>query len=116
MKKSLLLFLLSALPLMAQTDRATITGTVTDPSGRRVVGASFVITSNSTGLDRETKTNEAGIFTLTSLNTGNYTVKIEAAGFAAYHLDDLTLNVGQTRTVDAKLSVETSSTQVDVVD
>jgi hypothetical protein len=39
MRKLLLLFLLSTLPLMAQTDRATITGTVTDPSGRRDAGA-----------------------------------------------------------------------------
>jgi hypothetical protein len=116
MKKFLLLFLLSALPLMAQTDRATITGTVTDPSGRRVVGALFVITSNNTGVARETKTNDAGIFTLASLNTGSYNVRIEAAGFSAYHLDELTLDVGQTKNLDAKLSVEGGSTQVDVAD
>jgi hypothetical protein len=60
---------------MAQTDQATITGTVTDPSGRRDAGASFVITSNDTGAARETKTNDAGIFTLTSLNTGNYNAR-----------------------------------------
>lgn len=116
MKKVLLLFLLSALPLMAQTDRATITGTVTDPSGRRVVGASLVITSNNTGVTRETKTNDAGIFTLTSLNTGSYRISIEAAGFSKYHLDDLSLDVGQTRNLDAKLSVEGGSTQIDVID
>ena len=116
MKKVLLLILLSVLPLMAQTDRATITGTVTDPSGRRVVGASLVITSNNTGVARETKTNDAGIFTLTSLNTGSYRISIEAAGFSKYHLDDLTLDVGQTKNLDARLSVEGGSTQIDVAD
>ena len=116
MNKLLLMLILSAFPLIAQTDRATISGTVTDPSGRRVVGATLDIISNSTGVARETKTNDAGIFTVTSLNTGSYTVRIDAAGFAAYRLDDLDLNVGQTRNIDAKLSVQGSSTRVDVVD
>lgn len=47
MKKLLVLFLLSTVPLTAQTDRATITGTVTDPSGRRVVDADFEIISKT---------------------------------------------------------------------
>lgn len=114
MKKLLFLFLLSALPVMAQTDRATIRGTVTDPSSRRVVGALFVITSNNTGISRETKTNDAGVFTLTSLNTGSYKVSINAPGFSVYRIDDLTLDVGQTKTMDAQLSIEGGTTRVEV--
>lgn len=114
MKKLLFLFLLSALPVMAQTDRATIRGTVTDPSSRRVVGALFVITSNNTGISRETKTNDAGVFTLTSLNTGSYKVSINARGFSVYRIDDLTLDVGQTKTMDAQLSIEGGTTRVEV--
>ena len=116
MKKLLVLFLLSALPLMAQTDRATITGTVTDPSGRRVVDANFEIISNDTGLARQAKTNEAGVYTLTSLNTGAYTVNIKAPGFTTFRVDALTLDVGQTRTLDAKLTVEGTITRIDVTD
>jgi uncharacterized phosphosugar-binding protein len=92
--------------MMAQTDRSTIRGTVTDPSGGRVVGALFVITSNKTGTSRETKTNEAGVFALTSLNTGSYKVSINAAGFSVYRVEDLTLDVGQAKTLDAQLSIE----------
>jgi hypothetical protein len=114
MKKLLLLFLLSVLPLMAQTDRATIRGAVTDPSGRRVVGALFIITSNNTGISREAKTNEAGVFALTSLNTGSYKVSISAAGFSIYRIEDLTLDVGQTKTLDAQLSIEGGTTRVEV--
>jgi hypothetical protein len=116
MKKLLFLFLLSVLPLMAQTDRASMTGTVTDPSGRRVVGANLVITSDSTGLARPAKTNEAGVYTLSSLITGTYTVSIQAEGFAPFVVEDVTLDVGQTRTLDAKLSVEGAVTQVEVSD
>jgi hypothetical protein len=107
---------MSALPLVGQTDRATITGAVTDPSGRRVAGADFEIVSKITGLARQTKTNEAGIYTLTSLNTGAYTVVIEAPGFTAFRVEDLTLDVGQTRTLDVKLSIEGGTTQIDVTD
>ena len=116
MKKLLFLFLLSVLPLMAQTDRATMTGTVTDPSGRRVVGANLIVTSDSTGLARPTKTNEAGVYTLSSLITGTYTVSIQAEGFAPFVVEDVTLDVGQTRTLDAKLSVAGAVTQVEVSD
>src|ERR1700753_172284 len=116
MKKLLVFFLLSVLPLMAQTDRATVTGTVTDASGSRVVGAHLVITSDTTGLNRLTKTNEAGVYTVSSLDTGSYTVSIEAQGFAPFVVNKLTLDVGQTRTVDAKLSVAGATTEIEVTD
>src|SRR5882757_1692287 len=73
-KLPLLLLLLSATSLIAQTDRGTVTGTVTDPSGRRVMGASVMIKSLATGLERPAKTNEAGVYTATSLSTGDYQV------------------------------------------
>jgi hypothetical protein len=116
MKKLLILFLLSVMPLVAQTDRATVTGTVTDPSGRRVAGANLVITSDSTGLERLTKTNEAGVYTVSSLDTGSYKVTVEASGFAQFLVEGLTLDVGQTRTLDAKLVVAGEVTSVEVVD
>jgi len=112
--KRLLLFLLLVLPLMAQTDRATITGTITDPTGRRVPGATLVITSETTGLERATKSNEAGVYTLSSLDTGSYRVNVQARGFAPYSVESLTLDVGQTRTLDAKLTVEGNTTLIEV--
>jgi hypothetical protein len=111
MKKLFLLFLLSVMPLIAQTDRASMTGTVTDPSGRRVAGA-----SDTTGLERLTKTNEAGVYTVSSLDTGSYKVTVEAPGFAEFLVEGLTLDVGQIRTLDAKLSVAGEVTQIEVVD
>jgi Carboxypeptidase regulatory-like domain len=116
MKKLFILFLLSVMPLMAQTDRATVTGTVTDPSGRRVVGANLVITSDITGLERLTKTNEAGVYTVSSLDTGSYNVTIDAQGFSPFRVKGLTLDVGQTRTLDARLDVAGEVTQVEVND
>ncbi|QHN02596.1 TonB-dependent receptor [Granulicella sp. WH15] len=116
MKKLFLLFLLSVLPALAQTDRASLTGSVTDPSGRRVVGAHLVITSENTDTQRLTDTNQAGAYTVSSLATGAYTVAINAPGFSPYVLEGVTLDVGQTRTLDAKLAIEGTSTQVEVLD
>jgi hypothetical protein len=101
--------------MVAQTDRATITGTVVDPAGRRVVGARIDVTSGSTGLVRHTLTNEAGIYTFTSLNTGVYGVSIQAAGFAMYRDDAITLDVGQTLTLDAELALPGTTEQVEVI-
>jgi len=111
---TLLLLLLPVLRLSAQTDRATLTGAITDASGARVAGAKIVLTSANTETRREAVTNKAGLYTLTSLSTGIYTVEVEAGGFAKYQVDDLTLDVGQTRTLDMKLAVAGESTQIDV--
>jgi Carboxypeptidase regulatory-like domain len=116
MKRLFLFLLFSTLPLIAQTDRGTITGTVTDPSGRRVVGANVVLRSSATGVERLSKTNDAGVYTVTSLSTGTYQVTIEAGGFSRFQFDDVTLDVGQTRTMDATLSVAGNTTQIEVAD
>ncbi len=115
MKKLVLLTLLfSALPLFAQTDRATLTGTVTDTAGRRIAGADLVVRSAATGLARATKTDGAGVYTVTSLSTGDYDLTIDAVGFTRERIDAISLDVGQTRTVDAKLTVAGGVTQVEV--
>ncbi|MBT9330614.1 TonB-dependent receptor [Paracidobacterium acidisoli] len=114
MKRLLLFLLLASLPVMAQTDRGTITGTVTDPSGRRVVNADVLIRSNATGVETPVKTNNAGVYTATSLSTGDYDVSVEADGFASLRFEHVGLDVGQVRTLDAKLSVTGGSVQVNV--
>lgn len=116
MKKFLLLFLFAVVPIMAQTDRGTITGVVTDSSGGRVVGAKIAIRSNSTDLERITKTNGSGAYTVASLSTSTYQIKIEAPGFSEPLLKNLTLDVGQTRSMDATLSVSGGTTQIEVTD
>ena len=63
-----------ALPMLAQTDRATMTGTVTDTTGARVPSVDITITSKSTGIVRHTTSNSEGLFAVSSLTTGTYTV------------------------------------------
>jgi len=68
----------------AQSDNASISGIVKDPSGGAVPSAKVLITNEGNGFDRETTTNESGFFTVTNLPPGLYTVKVEHAGFKTY--------------------------------
>jgi hypothetical protein len=89
----------------AQVDRATLGGTVTDPSGAVVPGAKVEVTSPDTGLRREAKTGNAGNYALTGLPIGNYTVLISAQGFKTVSVKDVRLGVGDNRTLDVALEV-----------
>ncbi len=78
MKKLWILLLCSVLPLFAQTDRATLTGTV-KASGARVASVD-VIMNLATGTESHTRTNGEGVYTLSSLATGSYKVNSSSPG------------------------------------
>jgi len=106
--------LLSAVTLKAQTDRGTITGTIRDQQGRVIVGARLTVRSLATGVEHKTVTEGAGIYVVTALATGLYQVTVESDGFTRQQFNDVNLDVGQTRTLDAKLTVAGGVTQVEV--
>lgn len=101
-------------PLTAQTDRASITGTITDTSGARVPDVQIKVKAIRMGLETKTKTNGAGVFTISALPVGEYTAEIEANGFEKVHFNAITLNVGQTVTLDLHLKVASVTSEVDV--
>jgi hypothetical protein len=111
----LLLLLVSGWHLYAQTDHATLTGTITDPGGSRVSNATLSITSDDTGAERVTKTNGSGVYTLSALPVGYYTGTLSAAGFETIQIQQFQLNVGQTRTLDLQMKVANVSTEVEVL-
>ncbi|MBY0507112.1 MAG: TonB-dependent receptor [Bryobacteraceae bacterium] len=108
-----LLFLCTT-SLLAQVDRATLTGSVTDSSNSAIAGAKVTIAASATGLKRETLTNAAGIYNLSGLTVGSYTVTVEKTGFNDAKVDELVLTVGQNRTLDVKLSVGNVNATVEV--
>jgi hypothetical protein len=108
--------LLSAVtPLLAQTDRANLTGTVTDPSGAIVAGASVTAVATGTAVNRITETNSKGVYFLSALPIGAYMVTIKHPGFRTAQFDEVTLSVGQTLTQDARLDVAVADTSVEVL-
>jgi len=110
----LVIALLIAPSLMAQSlTSGDITGTVTDPSGAVVTGATVTLKNSSNGQTRNTTTNSSGAYRFSLLPPGNYTVSATAASFT--RAETMTsINVGQTVITDIKLSVGSSATTVEV--
>jgi hypothetical protein len=105
--------LASATVADAQVDRATLSGTVTDPSGAAIAEVTVTVTGES-GLTFTTHTNAAGQYTVPSLPVGTYTAKFEMSGFKTLVRDKLTLEVSQTLRLDAELQVGQLSETVSV--
>lgn len=99
----------------SQNITAVLTGTVTDPSGAVVPGASVTLHNNATNTDVITvKTDSNGVYTATELPLGTYTVTVTANGFKKYVASEVILNVGQHRTLNIKLELGQVSEQVTV--
>ena len=101
--------------LWAQSERATLTGTVVDPTGSVIVGVEISVSSEATNLSVTTTTNESGRFILTSLKPGQYRVSASAPGFKQYVNTGLTLQVNQIARLDIALDVGAQSETITVV-
>jgi len=109
-----LLLLFSMLPVAAQTDRANLTGVVMDESHAVIPLAKIGLHSVATGIEYSASTNAAGVYTFTGLLVGQYTATIGATGFESLQIQAFTLEVGQTRTLNATLHLGTVSANVTV--
>ena len=93
---------------------ATITGTLTDPSGAFVPGAAVTIRNADTAIERRIDTNDAGVYSAPFLPPGHYEVSAGKSGFASVLRKDLVLQVGQTLTVNFSMTVQANQTEVTV--
>src|SRR6185436_551394 len=107
------LVVLFALPACSQSNYASLSGTVFDPQQKLLAGCSVQLTSENTGASRSAVTNELGSFQITGLLPGEYKVSVEASGFATL-TQKITLEVGQSMTLDLSLKVASLNTVVDV--
>jgi hypothetical protein len=98
----------------AQSTFATITGTVTDPNGAIVNGATIEVTNNRTGYVYTVSSNEEGVYTIANLLDGVYTLKVRARGFSEWTINELVLNVRENRRVDVRLKVEAVTNTVEI--
>jgi len=107
--------LIQPVALFAQTTISTgsIVGTVTDPTGAAIPGASVEIRNTNTGQTVLVKTTGSGTYTSGALLPGTYSVRISAQGFKTM-VTTTTVLVGVTSTVNAPLQVGTTTTTVEV--
>ena len=99
---------------VAQVDRAVLEGAVTDPAGAIIVGANVKIQAGDTGVAQEQRTNSNGYYRFPGLAVGRYTVTVANAGFKTRVIEEVTLLVGQTRTLNTRLEVGTIAERIDV--
>ncbi|HET9306312.1 MAG TPA: carboxypeptidase regulatory-like domain-containing protein [Candidatus Sulfotelmatobacter sp.] len=94
----------------AQT--GSITGTVKDPSGASVAGATVVVTSPERGITRQMDTNSTGDYNQSALPQGTYDVIVTAPGFKKFQAKGVVLDVAQKARVDVTLQVGAATTEV----
>jgi outer membrane receptor protein involved in Fe transport len=110
-----MLFVLATAPAFAQTTYATITGTVTDPSGAVVPGATVLARHADTSFAATAATNADGVYTVPQLRPGSYTLVVSAPGLREFQVADVLLVVRDLRRIDAVLEVGSLETAVQVV-
>jgi hypothetical protein len=97
-----------------QSERGSITGAVRDASGSAITAAKVVVTNNATGVKVDTTTNDVGEFTVSALQPGVYTIRIDKTGFRPMEETGLTLDAGTTAKADAVLQVGSSKEAIEV--
>src|SRR5580693_7464824 len=110
----LLAAFLASLPLVAQTFRGGISGTVSDASGAAVAGATVKLMSPDTGLTREGITSSTGEFVFQDLPLGKYDITVTQSGFDTVHVSGVVVDAGRIATVGLKLDVAKQATTVEV--
>jgi hypothetical protein len=98
----------------AQVVGATLTGTVTDPSGGALVGATVSVTDTATAVTRQVTADSAGIYTIPNLIPGPYDIRVSATGFSTTVRSGVTLTVGQQLQLNFSLQVGQTTTEVKV--
>ena len=111
----------SVSPLLYGQANGSFSGTVSDKTGSVISGATVTVTSQGTGLSRETKTDDTGHYLTPLLPVGNYTIRVNSQGFKTVEQTDIRLQVNEQREVDFTLvpgsvteAVEVSATEVTV--
>lgn len=99
--------------LLAQTS-ASISGSVSDPSGAAVQGATIIATEVATGTARSAKTNGTGFYAIPNLPPGKYSVKVEKEGFRPTEFTAISLSVAQALEVNVQLNLGTVEQSLEV--
>ncbi len=97
-----------------QTFRGAINGTVADPSGAMVAGASVKATNVGTGTTLSTTTTSDGQFAFQDIPLGTYRIVVSASGFSTMTTENVVVNAGTPYTLSVKLKVGETTTAVEV--
>ncbi len=106
--------LLGAVAASAQLESGQIAGTVTDPSGAVIPGATITVRNVATNEERTSTSNNSGLYVVTGLEPATYQVTFSSGNFRPFTAR-AEVTVGSHVTLDAKLSVSAATTEVQVI-
>ncbi|MBV8859582.1 MAG: carboxypeptidase regulatory-like domain-containing protein [Acidobacteria bacterium] len=102
---AVLLLLMAFVMAGAQESRGSLTGTVTDPNGAALPGATVEIRNVETNVANTVTTNEEGAYSFPLLNPGRYTLTVTAQGFSNTTRENIEIRVSEKITLDVPVSV-----------
>lgn len=108
-------FILICAAVVAQTNRGSIAGKVTDPTGAAVAGATVTATSASTGSTYSTTTSQTGDYTFPQVQVGSYNVTVKAPNFKTNRQSDVVVEINTPSVVNVQLQLGETAQTVEVV-
>jgi hypothetical protein len=110
----IILLLLPPILAHAQFDTAEVLGTIKDPSGASIAGATVTLTDVARGIKVSRQTDASGNYEFTNARAGDYMLNVQAAGFQPTVTDRFTVNVGARQRVDVALNLGADTESVTV--
>ena len=110
----LCIFAICSSGALLSQDTASLTGTVTDPSGAAISGATLSISNAEKGVKRTAPSNGSGDYVFAALPIGGYDISVTATGFKKFEAKGVILNVAQKSRVDVAMQVGAETTEVTV--
>jgi len=98
----------------AQVTEGSVTGTVTNPDGALIPGATVTVINQGTQFIRTAVADSHGTYSVSGLNPGSYTIEVDAPGFGELQHRDVALAAAQTVRVDVALAISANTTEVTV--
>jgi hypothetical protein len=114
-KFAVCLFVFSVV-LLAQGDRGTITGTVSDPAGAAVANAAIQLKNSETGAVYQAASTDTGNYTVAQVPVGTYEMSVEVPGFKKYVRTNIGVGATQTVRLDVELEVGAANESVTVTE
>ena len=108
------ILILTCSAVWGQSTTSSLIGTIVDSTGALVPGASVTVTNKGTSIAYRATVDAQGVYRISQLPPGTYTVQVTASGFQTYNIQEITLQVDQQARQDIALSVGQSSQTVEV--
>src|ERR1700730_15360677 len=107
---------LSLSTAFGQLTRGNISGVLQDQTGAVIVNATVKIHNKATNLERETTTNEAGLYRFVGVDPGTYAIEFSMSGFEVKKIDGITVGTTQEVTINQTMTIGSTSAAVEVRD